>query len=62
MVFIIDLPKFQVAEEREAQQLTPFGEELLYFLRAQGLDDKLVSSLLNYDFAETVRYHFVHTM
>ena len=62
MVFIIDLPKFQTAEERDAQKFTPFGEELFYFLRAQGLDEKLLASLPNYDFAETERYHFVHTM
>lgn len=62
MAFIIDLPKFQSAEEREAQKLTPFAEELFYFLGAQGLDEKLVVSLRNYDFAETRRYRFVHTM
>lgn len=62
MVFIIDLPKFQSAEERDAQKLTPFGEELSYFLLAQGLDEKLVGSLRNYDFSETSRYGFVHTM
>jgi hypothetical protein len=62
MVFIIDLPKFQTAEEKEAQKPTLFMEELLYFLRAQELDEKLVASLRNYDFAETARYHFVHTM
>lgn len=62
MVFLIDLPKLQTAEEREAQQLTPFAEELFYFLRAQGLDESLVSSLTNYDFSETSRYRFVHTM
>jgi hypothetical protein len=62
MVFIIDIPKFATAEEREAQRITPFAEELLYFLRAQGLDEKLVNSFLNYDFAETSRYRFVHTM
>ncbi|KAK4242628.1 hypothetical protein C8A03DRAFT_11236 [Achaetomium macrosporum] len=62
MVFIIDIPKFTTAEEREAQRLTPFAEELLCFLRAQQLDEKLVNSLLNYDFAETSRYHFVHTI
>ena len=62
MVFIIDLPKLQTAEQRDAQQITPFGEELFYFLRAQGLDEKLVSSLRNYDFTETNRYSFVHTM
>jgi hypothetical protein len=62
MVFIIDLPKFETAEERDAQKLTPFGEELCYFLLAQGMDEKLVSSLGNYDFSETSRYGFVHTM
>ncbi|KAJ4304454.1 hypothetical protein N0V88_002067 [Collariella sp. IMI 366227] len=62
MVFLIDLPKFQTAEERGAQELTPFAEELFYFLRAQGLDEKLVLSLRNYDFTETMRYAFVHTM
>ncbi len=62
MVFIIDLPKFQTAEERDAQELTPFAEDMLYFLQAQGLDDKLLASLRNYDVSETARYQFVHTM
>ncbi|KAK4137315.1 phospholipase D/nuclease [Trichocladium antarcticum] len=62
MVFLIDLPKLQTAEQRDAQQMPPFGEELSYFLRAQGLDEKLVSSLRNYDFSETSRYNFVHTI
>lgn len=62
MVFIIDLPKFQSAEQRDAQALTPFAEELFYFLRAQGLDEKLLASLRNYDFSATSRYQFVHTM
>jgi hypothetical protein len=62
MVFLLDLPKFVSAEEREAQQLPSFAEELLYFLRAQGLDEKLIDSLRNYDFTEARRYRFVHTM
>lgn len=64
MVFIIDLPRFENAEQREAQaqRLTPFAEDLFYFLTAQGLDEKLVSSLQNYDFSETKRYGFVHSM
>lgn len=62
MVFIIDLPKFETAEQREAQKPDPFSSELFYFLRAQGLDEKLVSSLRNYDFTEASRYKFVHTM
>lgn len=39
-----------------------FGEELCYFLMAQGLDKGLVTSLTKYDFSETNRYAFVHTM
>ncbi|KAK0748634.1 hypothetical protein B0T21DRAFT_278159 [Apiosordaria backusii] len=65
MVFMIDLPKFSNTEERDAVQgsgLTSFGEDLLYFLMAQGLDPMLINSLRNYDFSETSRYGFVHTM
>jgi len=62
MVFIIDLPKFESAEQRDAQTLTPFAEELFYFLRMQTLDEKLISSLRNYDFSEASRYGFVHSM
>lgn len=62
MVFIIDLPKFENVEQREAQKPTTFALDLFYFLRAQGLDENLISSLKNYDFTETRRYQFVHTM
>ncbi|KAK4186864.1 tyrosyl-DNA phosphodiesterase-domain-containing protein [Podospora australis] len=62
MVFIIDLPKFETAEQRETQVLPSFGEDLLYFLQAKGLDEKLISSLRNYDFSETSRYGFVHSI
>lgn len=62
MVFLIDLPRIQDAEKRETNVLTPFGEDLSYFLTAQGVDDKMIQSLRNYDFAETSRYAFVHTI
>ncbi|KAL2181732.1 tyrosyl-DNA phosphodiesterase-domain-containing protein [Thermothelomyces heterothallicus CBS 202.75] len=62
MVFILDLPKFETAEGREAQKLNRFADQLFYFLRAQGLDEKLVDSLRNYDFTEAGRYEFVHTI
>lgn len=62
MVFIIDLPRLESAEQRDEQTLTPFAEELFYFLRMQTLDEKLISSLRNYDFSETSRYGFVHSM
>lgn len=43
-------------------QPTPFSTELFRFLGALGLDDGLISSLEKYNFAETKRYGFVHTM
>lgn len=65
MVFLIDLPKFKNTEERDAVQgggLGSFGEDLVYFLMAQGVDPLLINSLRSYDFSETRRYGFVHTM
>ncbi|KAH8653643.1 tyrosyl-DNA phosphodiesterase-domain-containing protein [Xylariales sp. PMI_506] len=62
MVFIIDLPEIDDPETRAANKLTFFGQELSYFLRAQGLDDGLVRSLEKYDFSATSRYAFIHTI
>ncbi|KAM7199827.1 hypothetical protein V8F33_004231 [Rhypophila sp. PSN 637] len=61
MVFIIDLPKLS-NDDKEKGTLTTFGQDLSYFLTAQGLDDKLVDSLKHYDFSETERYGFVHSI
>ncbi|KAI0477003.1 tyrosyl-DNA phosphodiesterase-domain-containing protein [Xylaria cf. heliscus] len=58
MVFLIDLP---LATE-PGNQLTLFGQELCYFLKASGLDESLVNSLSKYDFSETNQYRFVHTI
>lgn len=62
MVFLIDLPRIEDPAQRAANVLTPFGDELQFFLKAQGIDEKMVASLRNYDFSETSRYGFVHTM
>ncbi|KAI0127492.1 ubiquitin interaction domain-containing protein [Xylariales sp. AK1849] len=62
IVFIIDLPLIENPEVRAASQLNSFGEDLSYFLRAQSLDENLVRSLSKYDFSETSRYAFVHTI
>jgi hypothetical protein len=62
MVFIIDLPKLNESGNRPPSKLTSFGLDLCYFLSAQGLDPGLVKSLEKYDFSETDRYAFVHTM
>ncbi|KAI1384501.1 phospholipase D/nuclease [Hypoxylon trugodes] len=63
MVFLIDLPKIDDPKLQSSNiDLGPFGEELRYFLRAQGLQDSLINSLPNYDFSEANRYRFVHTI
>ncbi|KAI0603242.1 phospholipase D/nuclease [Biscogniauxia sp. FL1348] len=62
IVFLIDLPRIEDPTSRPSNNLTEFGEELRYFLKAQGLDESLVNSLSNYDFSETNRYRFVHTI
>lgn len=62
MVFLIDLPLIEDESQRPTNALTFFGEELCYFLKAQGIDNKMVASLHRYDFSETSRYGFVHTM
>ncbi|KAM7192670.1 tyrosyl-DNA phosphodiesterase 1 [Naviculisporaceae sp. PSN 640] len=61
MVFIIDLPKLE-GPNQERATLTTFGQDLSYFLTEQGLDDRLVESLKKYDFSETERYGFVHSI
>lgn len=60
ILFIIDLPALDEPDVTRA--LTPFGEELLYFLKAKQLDDGLIKSLKKYDWTETKRYGFVHSM
>lgn len=59
MVFLIDLPRLADASQHEP---TGFSTELAKFLRASQIDDKMVSSLTNYDFARTERLGFVYTM
>ncbi|KAJ2893980.1 hypothetical protein MKZ38_008042 [Zalerion maritima] len=62
-VFLIDIPKKSREEKGRPSQLPPFAEDLFYFLRALGLSEALVSSLEEgYDFSETSRYGFVHTI
>ncbi|KAK3953620.1 tyrosyl-DNA phosphodiesterase-domain-containing protein [Pseudoneurospora amorphoporcata] len=60
ILFIIDLP---VLDDPDITgELTPFGEELSYFLKAKQLDDGLIRSLKKYDWTETRRYGFVHSI
>ncbi|EEY22527.1 tyrosyl-DNA phosphodiesterase domain-containing protein [Verticillium alfalfae VaMs.102] len=68
MVFLIDLPRIvQASGDGDAIRGNDaagvsFGTELRRFLRAQGLDESLVKSLDNFDFTETERFRFIHTI
>ncbi|KAL8303793.1 hypothetical protein RB597_004822 [Gaeumannomyces tritici] len=62
VVFIIDLPPVGDLAGSEGNTLTSFGEDLCYFLKAQGLEESLIKSLRKYDFTETSRYGFVHSI
>lgn len=59
MVFLIDLPRLPDAD---LHQPTSFSTELARFLRKSRVDDKMVSSLTNYDFSKTDKMGFVYTM
>ncbi|KAL5931997.1 hypothetical protein ACKVV1_003986 [Pyricularia oryzae] len=61
-VFIIDLPPLKAGVKLQDNTLTSFGEELSYFLTAQGLNERIINSLRKYDFSQTSRYAFVHTI
>ncbi|KAL2288867.1 hypothetical protein FJTKL_02778 [Diaporthe vaccinii] len=61
-VFLIDLPRINDPARVAANALTHFGAELQFFLERQRVDGKMVNSLRNYDFSETSRYGFIHTI
>ncbi|KAJ6177970.1 hypothetical protein N7519_008431 [Penicillium mononematosum] len=57
-VFLIDLPRLEVPEAGK----TPFYKELVYFLQASELHRNIIKKLDEFDFTETKRYAFVHTV
>ncbi|PTB66590.1 phospholipase D/nuclease [Trichoderma citrinoviride] len=61
MVFLIDLPRLENPATTPQSQ-TAFYTELVYFLQATGVGDKMAASLSNYDFSKTSDIAFVHTI
>ncbi|KAK4692668.1 tyrosyl-DNA phosphodiesterase 1, partial [Lecanoromycetidae sp. Uapishka_2] len=60
-VFLIDLPR--VANGSTSQRdMTLFGEELVYFCEALGLDRTIINSIYGFDFSATKNLAFVHTI
>lgn len=67
MVFLIDLPRLENLASPHASAArnhapTRFYTELVYFLQATGVGEKMITSLTNYDFSRTSDIAFVHTM
>ena len=62
MVFLIDLPRLPDKCQTPTAELTAFGEELVYFLQAMGLEDTVVQSVYKFDFSKTIDLAFVHTI
>lgn len=59
MLFLIDLPR---KAHEAADDTTPFRDELVYFLRASKLNEKIIEKMLQFDFSNTTKYAFVHSM
>jgi len=62
VVFLIDLPRLPEGQLTDPVQLTHFGEELLYFVKAMGLDQGTIDSMRRFDFSRTAHLAFVHSM
>ena len=62
-VFIIDLPRFKATSTSSAfPKMTNFGEDLIYFLGAMGLEKSIIDSMHHFDFTATHDLAFVHTI
>ncbi|RDA87282.1 hypothetical protein CP532_1318 [Ophiocordyceps camponoti-leonardi (nom. inval.)] len=58
MVFLIDLPRLDNAADHKP---TPFSRHLERFLRAMGIESRMIETLTSYDFSRTADLGFVYT-
>lgn len=61
-LFLIDLPRLPQGRKTSKEDMTPFGRDLIYFLKAMDLDASIIQSIHNFDFSATKDYAFVHTI
>lgn len=62
MVFLIDLPRLMGSQDSAPENMTLFGRDLIYFLEAMGLQQKVIDSIYRFDFSKTQNIAFVHTI
>ncbi|GME26339.1 phospholipase d nuclease [Neofusicoccum parvum] len=61
-VFIIDLPRLPEGQTTPDEDLTPFGAELMHYLKSVGLGPNMCSSLVKFDWSRTRHLAFVHSL
>ncbi|KAM5479522.1 hypothetical protein MaudMau93_007829 [Microsporum audouinii] len=61
MLFLIDLPR-KSDGGTGIDDATPFRDELVYFLKASNINEKIIDKMLQFDFRKTTKYAFVHTI
>ncbi|GME48188.1 Phospholipase d nuclease [Neofusicoccum parvum] len=61
-VFIIDLPRLPEGQTTPDEDLTPFGAELMHYLKSVGLGPNMCSSLVKFDWSRTKHLAFVHSL
>ncbi|KAL8887826.1 MAG: hypothetical protein Q9215_004660 [Flavoplaca cf. flavocitrina] len=62
-VFLIDLPRLAPKPTTSASPtMTNFGEDLIHFLEAMGLERSIIDSMHHFDFSATKDLAFVHTI
>lgn len=62
MMFLIDLPRLAGDQASTRENMTVFGQDLIYFLKAMGLDQNVIESIYKFDFSRTHSLAFVHTI
>ncbi|TAQ85645.1 hypothetical protein B7494_g6030 [Chlorociboria aeruginascens] len=62
IVFLIDLPRLPGGQLTSPDQLTKFGKDLIYFVKAMGLEEAAINSIYKFDFSRTSHLAFVHSI
>ncbi|KAI4115255.1 MAG: hypothetical protein LQ345_004116 [Seirophora villosa] len=62
MAFLIDLPRLPTPQPTSQRKMTDFGNDLIHFLQAMGLEKSIIESLYHFDFSATRDLAFVHTI
>lgn len=61
-IFLIDLPRRGNETTSTKENMTRFGQELMYFLEMQKVPEMVLQGILNFDFSQTSHLAFVHSI